>query len=193
MYCQLLENAVRELKGEFVAQISETSVDIGIASHIPKTYISSDARRMAAYRRLAIAASVDEIASLRAELTQAYGPPPPAAERVIELAELRAAASSLRVRSLSVVERDVIFKTPHPEAVVERLSTARGVLRVLPATSSSASVAARHAARFHDPKLDDAGTTPKTTAALSEVFYRPPDNYLVPATLLTVLRAKLCS
>jgi transcription-repair coupling factor (superfamily II helicase) len=165
MYCQLLERAVKELKGEIVAAPSETSIELGVTGLIPRPYIPSDLRRMEAYRRLATAASPEELARFQSDLAQAYGPPPPPAQRLIDLAELRIAARLLSVRSIAVREQDVVFRTQDAGAVAERMGAAKGTVRILP---------------------------PKKGETATEVYYRPPENYLEPGTLLSVLRKHLC-
>src|SRR6201999_1798300 len=53
MYCRLLDKAVKEMRGERVADPTETAIDVGLTGSLPKAYIPSDARRMEAYRRIA--------------------------------------------------------------------------------------------------------------------------------------------
>ena len=166
MYCQLLDRSVKELKGEAVAVPSETAIELGVYGLLPKAYIPSDQRRMEAYRRLALAATPEEVRTFEAELTEAYGPPPPQARRLIDLAELRTAASRMEIRSITVRERDVVIRTRDPAAAQARLAGARGTLRLLP---------------------------PKPGEEAAELYYRPPESYLEPSSLLAVLRKHLVS
>src|SRR5262249_8807226 len=52
MYCQLLEEAVRQLKNQAKPTQPDAHVDIGITAFIPKPYIANDRQRMDVYRRL---------------------------------------------------------------------------------------------------------------------------------------------
>ena len=52
MYCQLLEEATRQLKNEAKPQRPEAHVELGISAFLPKTYIPGDRQRMDLYRRL---------------------------------------------------------------------------------------------------------------------------------------------
>ncbi len=166
MYCQLLEQAAKELRNERTARPSETTVELGITGQIPKAYIPSEKRRLEAYRRIATAATRDELAAIEEDLTQAYGEPPEQARRLIEIAEVRVAASALGVRSMTVRGKDLVLRCEDPEGVRERLSEAKGTVRVLP---------------------------PERQGGLVEVYYRPPGAYLDGGTLLVVLRARLGS
>jgi transcription-repair coupling factor (superfamily II helicase) len=180
MYCQLLDKAVKELRHEPTQVVSETSIEIGVSGMIPKRYIPSDLRRMEAYRRLAVAKTPDELSKIETELTQAYGTPLPAAtDRLLGLSALRVAASELNIRSIAIRGQDVLIRARPQDAsaVTHRLSKG-------PATAVGAS----------GPKpvnLDVTLLPPKKGEEMSEVYLRPPANYMEPTTLLRVLRARL--
>ena len=76
MYCQLLEQAVRQLRNEVTLSGTDTTVEIGVAGSIPPVYMPSDSRRMEAYRRISQADSLDVLEQTSADLTSAYGDPP---------------------------------------------------------------------------------------------------------------------
>jgi len=175
MYCQLLETAVHDLKNERPpAPPSKTSIELGIGGVIPKVYIPSEQRRLEAYRRLATAATRDQLQQFRDDLKQAYGDPPRPAVRLIELAELRIACAALGVRTVTIRDKDVIFFTTQAKATADALG------RVPPGLSKAIEATIRVLA-------------PKEPDAPAEVYFRPPDKYLEPDTLLSVLRKRLCA
>jgi transcription-repair coupling factor (superfamily II helicase) len=174
MFCRLLEESVHELKHDAPRrQASGTGIEIGISGAIPKTYILSDARRMDAYRRIAQGASQDDLARVERDLSEAYGPPPRAVARLLELAQVRLAAASLGVRSVSIRERDIVFRTDRPA------DTAAALRAGSPAERSGGA-----------PSV--VVLPPKSHEELAEVYFRPPPAYLEPETLLAVLRRRLC-
>lgn len=120
---------------------------------------------MEAYRRIATAASADELARAERDITDAYGDPPRSLRALLDLADLRIGLSALAVRAVVVRGSDVVFRTESPEGVAAGLETAKGTVRIL--------------------SPDVAGDT------LHQVYYRPPANYLEPETLLRVLKARL--
>lgn len=172
MYCRLLEDAVHGLKNERPPTTgASVALELGITGTIPKAYIPSDARRLEAYRRLATASSVAQIAGVWADLVAAYGEPPETTQRLLDLAELRSAVGELRVATVTIRDRDVIFVTPDPKGLAAALQRVppgakppEGTVRIL--------------------------TQPDPSAA-AEVYFRPPENYLEPQTLLRVLRHRL--
>ncbi len=164
MYCRLLEQAARELKNEETREVGETSLEIGVSGALPKAYIPSDARRLEAYRRLAQASTIDELRAVERDLEAAYGEPPAPARLALEVAEVRTRLSELGVRSLAVQDRDVVVLARDPAPIDAALSEARGTVRVL---------------------------SEKGEGGLAQVYWRPPDGYLEPMTLLTILRSRL--
>jgi transcription-repair coupling factor (superfamily II helicase) len=175
MYCQLLEGAVHELKNEKPpAKASSASVEIGLTGTIPKAYIPSDQRRLEAYRRIATASTRADLDKVRADMVAAYGDPPKATVRLFLLAELRAACAGLGVKTATLRGSDVVFLAPAAEAraVAERLAA-------VPAGQSKA-IEARVSV-----------LASQTSDTLAEVYFRPPEKYLEPETLLGVLRKRL--
>ena len=109
MYCEMLALSVRKLKNETAEQMPTASLDIGISAIIPKNYIPSDRYRMDAYRKIAQAASGDELKDLTGELEDIYGLLPDEVKEMIELAKLRIAAASLGIKSITAVGQNLIF------------------------------------------------------------------------------------
>ncbi len=172
MYCRLLEQAAHDLKNEKREEpASGTSVEIGVSGLLPKAYIPSDQRRLGAYRRIATAATQDQLAQARADLVDAYGPLPSPAQRLFDIAELRLALSKHDVRGVTIREKDVVFVCRHEQQFAEVL---------LRNTSSAAAAMASVRAL---PKASE--------GALGEVYFRPPESYMEAGTLLAVLRRRL--
>src|SRR2546428_728677 len=77
LYPQLLEEAVNEQPGApRAAALPETTVDLALSTAIPDDYVPSRQRKLELYRRIAGLAMLDDLAGLREELRDRYGPPP---------------------------------------------------------------------------------------------------------------------
>jgi transcription-repair coupling factor (superfamily II helicase) len=131
MYCQLLEQAVGDLRSEVRVVPSDTVLDIGIAASIPRGYVPSDLRRMEAYRRIAGARDMAQLAKVRSDLESAYGAPPPGVLVLIDLATARLAATILGVRSVARRDPDVVFRTIDPAALRTALKGVQGAVRAI--------------------------------------------------------------
>jgi transcription-repair coupling factor (superfamily II helicase) len=109
MYCELLANAVRGLKNEPIDVIPTAVVDLGFAAYIPKNYIPIDRLRMDAYRKIAVARTGEDLKQLESELADVYGPVPEEVKLLLELAEIRIAASKHDIKSIIASGEDLIF------------------------------------------------------------------------------------
>ncbi len=109
MYCELLANAVRQLKNEPIEVVPTAVVDLGFAAYIPKNYIPIDRLRMDAYRKIAVARTGEDLKQLESELADVYGPVPEEAELLVELSEIRIAASKHDIKSIVASGYDLAF------------------------------------------------------------------------------------
>ena len=121
LYCQLLQRTIARLKGEKVAEVvdvglnldfldlSPASTDEAAAAALPYGYVEEDAQRMSFMKRLAEATDVKVVQALAAELADRFGPPPPAAKRLLRLGELRVACARARIRHIDVVGARAVF------------------------------------------------------------------------------------
>jgi transcription-repair coupling factor (superfamily II helicase) len=131
MYCQLLEEAVRQLKNEPKPLQPDAHVDIGISAYIPSSFIPSDRQRLDAYRRLARCTSLEMLAELQADLADAFGELPRQVLVLIALTELRLLAGIYGAQSIIRKPPDVVITVRDARAVQEALTGAPGTLRVI--------------------------------------------------------------
>ena len=109
MYCELLADAVRNLKKEPVEPIPTAVVDLGFGTYIPKNYIPIDRHRMEVYRKIAVARISEDLEQIENELADVYGPAPAEVKLLLDLAELRIKASRLGLKSIVASGLDLIF------------------------------------------------------------------------------------
>ena len=102
LYCQMVTEAVGELKGEPVPETVDITIDVPVDANLPREYVARDDVRMEAYRRLAAVTSDDDVDDLRAEWEDRYGPPPPSAAALLDVARLRVQCVRLGIRSITV-------------------------------------------------------------------------------------------
>ena len=107
MYLRWLEETVRGLKsGEQGArsteQFSPPDVTLDAPAHLPDDYVADDDAKLDLYRRLARAEQACEIQAVRDELRDRFGPLPPEAERLLLVAELRAAGARLGLETVLI-------------------------------------------------------------------------------------------
>jgi transcription-repair coupling factor (superfamily II helicase) len=98
-YLKMLEETVRELRGEPVEEAPSVAIDLPVAMSIPEGYVADANLRMEIYRKIAAGDAPDR--DLLAELADRFGPPPPAVETLLAVGALKRVAEALRVQSVS--------------------------------------------------------------------------------------------
>ncbi|HEX4866013.1 MAG TPA: transcription-repair coupling factor [Acidimicrobiales bacterium] len=104
LYCQMVTEAVAELKGEPVKEPAEIKLDLPMAANLPRDYVAKEELRLEAYRRLAAVTTDTEVDDIRVEWEDRYGPLPPEAEALLHVARLRAEAARTGLREVNVVK-----------------------------------------------------------------------------------------
>ena len=100
MYVKLLDQTVRELKGEEVEEAVRAAVNLDVDLKIDADYIPEANQRLTVYRRVASARSETELSALADELRDRYGPAPPAISMLVEYGRVRLFADELGIESL---------------------------------------------------------------------------------------------
>jgi transcription-repair coupling factor (superfamily II helicase) len=132
MYCQMMERAVAERKGETAAPERRATLNLGQEIRIPPEYIESENLRLRMYKRISSVTSEAERDEVRRELEDRFGPPPPAVGNLLDYAVLKALAEKLFVASVDRRGDQVAIKfyddTPvGPERLVKLIGKRRGM------------------------------------------------------------------
>ncbi|MEO8028558.1 MAG: TRCF domain-containing protein, partial [Bryobacteraceae bacterium] len=100
MYIRMLEETVRELKGEEIPLEVHSNLNLGLDIRIPSEYIADEQQRLRAYKRIADTNEEDKATRLRDELADRYGPPPDSVLQLVDFALLKAAAQRTGIEAI---------------------------------------------------------------------------------------------
>jgi transcription-repair coupling factor (superfamily II helicase) len=93
LYMQMLDEAVRAMGGDGTVEEEELTepvrLDVNVDAYVPADYIPYEQAKVEVHRRIAGAREVGELAELRAELADRFGPPPEPLENLITLQQAR--------------------------------------------------------------------------------------------------------
>jgi transcription-repair coupling factor (superfamily II helicase) len=131
MYCQLLEEAVRQMRNAPKEARPESHVEIGISAYLPKTYITGDRQRMDVYRRLTRCSSVEMLGDVEQDVKDAFGELPRQAIILFALTELRLTSALFGIESIIKKEPDVVLTVRDAAKAQTALTGAPGTLRVI--------------------------------------------------------------
>ena len=100
MYLKLLDEAVKEERGEKAEIRPECLVDVKIDAFIPESYISNQAQRISCYKKIALIRNEDDAYDVTDELIDRYGEPPRPVTGLSEVAQLRNMAQDVGVSEI---------------------------------------------------------------------------------------------
>jgi transcription-repair coupling factor (superfamily II helicase) len=100
LYCQMLERAVAERKGETVTPERRATLNLGLDIRIPSDYIENESQRLRVYKRIAGVATEVARREVQAELRDRFGEPPRAIENLLDYALLKAQAEKVLVAAV---------------------------------------------------------------------------------------------
>jgi len=101
MYLSLLEEAIREMRGEEPQPERAVTLSLGLDLAIPHSYVADEAWRMMIYKKVARAGDDAALEETRREIADRFGEPPPQVHRLIEYARLRTRAEKLGVTAIT--------------------------------------------------------------------------------------------
>ena len=131
LYCQLLEDAVRQAQNLPPKLSADVDVDLPVKAYLPDDYVPNLRHKIDLYRRIAKIESADEIAELRDELEDRFGDPPPAATRMLEIAELRMDAAAWLIRSITTDARFIVLHYANRNRIEQLAKTSSIPVRVV--------------------------------------------------------------
>jgi len=115
LYTRLLAEAVEEQKAGFEGRAPRLErpgavVDLPVDAHLPDGYVPETAQKLELYRRLGRVRGAGELAAFRQELVDRYGPMPQPVLKLLEVVELRLAAETAGIASISREEGELVVR-----------------------------------------------------------------------------------
>ncbi|HSN69409.1 MAG TPA: transcription-repair coupling factor, partial [Thermoanaerobaculia bacterium] len=118
MYTRLLDEAVRELRGEKIEEEIETQISLGLDIYIPREYIGDENIRITLYKKIAAAKDESRLEELRTEMRDRFGAIPPNVDTLFGFVRLRQLAKRLGVVSI-LREKEIVAVKFHPSAKID--------------------------------------------------------------------------
>jgi transcription-repair coupling factor (superfamily II helicase) len=136
VYMKLLEETIRELKGEDLEDERRAGVNLRLDLRIDDDYIPDMNQRLSAYRRMASVRRLEEVDALLDELRDRYGAPPPSVSHLAQYARIRLVSDRIGLESLDREGQRVVLKFRQDAkldpVMILNLVQSRGDLTLLP-------------------------------------------------------------
>ena len=104
MYCKLLGEAVKELRGEAAAIEFETLIDVPVNAFIPNSFVGNELQKLEVYKRIATIQTEQDFFDVQEEIEDRYGNLPASVQNLLDIALLKAVAH--RAYIVSIVQKN---------------------------------------------------------------------------------------
>lgn len=102
LYCRLLEEAIKELKGEQVVQLPEPYLDLQVDAYLDDAYVPDPGQKVELYQRLGAVTSLDECDDLEEEILDRFGDLPDAVSNLMQIVRIKILARQIGLESITV-------------------------------------------------------------------------------------------
>ncbi len=104
LYCKLLSQAVKRVRGEQDEQEFETLVDLTMDSFLPSSYIPNEMQKLDLYKRIAGIEDMADYEDMTDELNDRFGPLPEPVQNLLRIAYLKACAHRASITEIKQIK-----------------------------------------------------------------------------------------
>jgi transcription-repair coupling factor (superfamily II helicase) len=137
LYTQLMERAVKELRGEEIIEEVTPEIRFHLPAFIPEDYVEDPGERLNLYRRLSLSRSDEEVETIREELVDRFGRIPEEAEHLLEVIKVKIILTKLSIKKFEETTSQIVLTFDErtrlsPEKVVAFVHRGEGRPRFTP-------------------------------------------------------------
>lgn len=131
LYCQLLEQAVRQLKKLPQKLSIDVDIDLPIEAFLADSYIPDRRQKIDLYRRFTRIENFQQIAEFEAEMLDRFGPIPAPAQRLLALSEVKLEAAIWQIETIFLEDKFLGFRYADRERIEQLAKLLPGILRIV--------------------------------------------------------------
>ena len=131
MYCQLLEDAVRQVQNLPPKLSADVDIDLPVEAYLPEDYVPNLRHKIDLYRRIAKLEDASQIREIKDELKDRFGELPAPTKRMMELVELRFDAAAWQISSISSDARFIVLHYSNRRQIERLAKSSRVQIRIV--------------------------------------------------------------
>ena len=109
MYCELLNQVVKEIKGEEVIEEVDVQIDLDVTSYIPEDYIENSSLKIEVYQNIALCKTEEDIQNVTDEIIDRYGAMPYEVENLLDIARIKNLAREKYILKIAQKRENIVF------------------------------------------------------------------------------------
>ncbi|MGL5087789.1 MAG: transcription-repair coupling factor, partial [Clostridium sp.] len=125
LYCRMLEDTIKIVKGEIDKEPIQTTVDIKVDAYISANFIQDEIQKIEVYKKIAAIESLEEYLDIKEELEDRYSDIPDPVYNLMDIAYIKSRAKLLSIEEIKETPKEVKF------SFVEGFKDVNGIYKVL--------------------------------------------------------------
>lgn len=109
LYCRMLEDTIKIVKGEIEKEPIETTVDIKVDAYIPGTYIEDEIQKIEVYKKIAAIDGLDDYMDIKSELEDRYSEIPEPVYNLMDIAYIKGRTKQLSIEEVKEMPKEIRF------------------------------------------------------------------------------------
>ncbi|AGF53944.1 transcription-repair coupling factor (superfamily II helicase) [Clostridium saccharoperbutylacetonicum] len=116
LYCRMLEDTVKLIKGEIQKEPIETTLDIKVDAFIPESYIEDEIQKIEIYKKIAVIEGLEDYNDIKEELEDRYSKIPEPVYNLMDIAYIKSQAKSIFIEEIKETPKEMLFKFAENES-----------------------------------------------------------------------------
>ncbi len=134
LYCKMLNEAVKHLKGELEEEPFVTTLDLNVDAFIPTSYIPNEYQKLDIYKRIASIENEEEMDDMLEEMIDRFGDVPKKVQQLLQVALMKALAHRAHLVSVEQKGDEIRFvmyerANVHVERIAPMIESYKGNLK----------------------------------------------------------------
>ncbi len=121
LYCRMLEDTVKLVKGDIDKEPIETSMDVKIDAYIPEKYIDDEIQKIEVYKKIASIDNLDDFMDIKEELEDRFSAIPEPVYNLMDIAYIRSRAKILGIEEIREKGSEVLFQFESKESFNDKI------------------------------------------------------------------------
>ena len=109
MYCKLLDEVIKEMKGIDIKEEQDVQIDISVSSFLPDDYIVNSNQKIEVYQNIALCKNEKDIQNVTDEIIDRYGDIPTEAQNLLEIARIKNKCRNLEITKIFQKQNKIVF------------------------------------------------------------------------------------
>ncbi len=101
LYVKLLEETMKQLKGEHVEKLEDTVIEINVDAYIPEKYIKNQGHKIEIYKKIASIRGEDDMRKIEDEIKERFGKIPSSVRNLLLISHIKSVAKRLKTKAIT--------------------------------------------------------------------------------------------